>query len=309
LRYLMNGNDCAGAVHYLIGNAKRNDKCTEAWKSIPRRKGVTIVLRAAAVALIACMATAQAAECPRKDALGTSRILSVDPAQYPRVGLKNFPQTLPLDDHEVVLTFDDGPWPPTTPRVLAALAKECVRATFFLIGKPASEHPELVRRIAAEGHTIGHHTWLHRSLMQIKPSETTEEIDHGISAVEMALHGVATSTPSTPFFRFPGFETTPATLDLLQSRGIAVFGADLWASDWNPMTPKQELKLLTDRLKAARKGIILLHDPKAHTAAMLPAFLRYLKDNHYRVVHLVPLDKKPDPVAPAANLSPAAKHD
>src|ERR1700710_1284192 len=134
----------------------------------PALKGVTIVLRAAAIALIACTATVQATECPRKDALGTSRILAVDPAQYPRVGSKNFPQTLPLDDHEVVLTFDDGPWPPTTPRVLAALAKECVRATFFLIGKPASEHPELVRRIAALGHTVGHHTWLHRSLMQIK---------------------------------------------------------------------------------------------------------------------------------------------
>src|SRR5216683_1183618 len=170
----------------------------------------------------------------------------------------------------------------------AAQAQECVRATFFLIGKPASEHPDLVRRIAAEGHTIGHHTWLHRSLMQIKPSETTEEIDHGISAVEMALRGVATSTPSTPFFRFPGFETTPATLDLLQSRGIVVFGTDLWASDWDPMTSKHELKLIIDRLNIARKGIILFHDPKARTAAMLPDFLRYLTDNHYRVVHLVP---------------------
>jgi peptidoglycan/xylan/chitin deacetylase (PgdA/CDA1 family) len=270
-----------------------------------------IVLRAAVIALIACTATAHAADCPRTGALGTSRILAVDAAHTPRVGLKNFPQSLPLDDHEVVLTFDDGPWPPTTPRVLAALAKECVRATFFLIGKPASEHPELVRRIAAEGHTIGHHTWLHRSLMQIKSSETKDEIDHGISAVEKALHGTETSTPSTPFFRFPGFETTPATLELLQSRGIVVFGADLWASDWNSMTPKQELKLLIDRLKIARRGIILLHDPKAQTAAMLPDFLRYLRENHYRVVHLVAAapDKKPEHVPSAANLSPADKHD
>jgi len=229
-----------------------------------------------------------AADCPRKGTLGTSRILEVDAATFPRVGLKSFPQTLPLADHEVVLTFDDGPWPPTTPKVLAALAQQCVRATFFLIGKPASEHPELVRRIAAEGHTIGHHTWLHRSLMQIPPSETTEEIDHGISADEMALHGVATTIPTTPFFRFPGFEMTPATLDLLQSRGIVVFGADLWANDWDPMTPQQELKLITQRLKAARKGIILFHDSKAQTAAMLPAFLRYLRDNDYHVVHVVP---------------------
>src|SRR6266478_6835957 len=245
-------------------------------------------LLATLIASMAWTAAAQAADCPRKGTLGTSRVLSVDAGSTPRIGLKSFPQTLPLGDHEVVLTFDDGPWPRTTPLVLAALAHECVRATFFLIGKPASEHPELVRRIAAEGHTIGHHTWLHRSLMRIPPGETTEEIDHGIAAVETVLHGVATKTPTTPFFRFPGFESTPATLELLQSRGIAVFGTDLWASDWNPMTPSHELKLLTDRLKAARKGIILLHDPKAPTAAMLPAFLRYLKDHHYRVVHLVP---------------------
>jgi peptidoglycan/xylan/chitin deacetylase (PgdA/CDA1 family) len=243
---------------------------------------------AAVVVSIAGPLVASAADCPRKGALGTSRILRVDAAATPRVGLKNFSQTLPLGDHEVVLTFDDGPWPPTTPKVLAALAQECVRATFFLIGKPASEHPELVRRIAAEGHTIGHHTWLHRSLMRIPPSATSEEINRGISADEMALHGVATTTPSTPFFRFPGFETTPTTLDLLQSRGIVVFGADLWASDWVSMTPQQELKLIIDRLKTARKGIILFHDPKARTAAMLPAFLRYLRDNDYRVVHVVP---------------------
>ena len=117
------------------------------------------VLAAALVASMAWMAAAQAADCPRKGTLGTSRVLAVDAATTPRVGLKSFPQTLPLDDHEVVLTFDDGPWPATTPRVLAALAHECVHATFFLIGKPASEHPDLVRRIAAEGHTIGHHTW------------------------------------------------------------------------------------------------------------------------------------------------------
>jgi peptidoglycan/xylan/chitin deacetylase (PgdA/CDA1 family) len=239
-------------------------------------------------ALVAAMAWGAATACPRKDALGTSRILAVDAATSPRVGLKSFPQTLPLEDHEVVLTFDDGPWPPTTPKVLATLAHECVHATFFLIGKPASEHPELVRRIAAEGHTVGHHSWTHPDLAQIKPADAVEQIDHGISAVEMALHGVANTTPSTPFFRFPGFDSTPAELDLLQSRGIVVFGADLWASDWNPMTPKQELKLLTDRLEAAGKGIILLHDPKQQTAAMLPAFLQYLKENHYRVVHLVP---------------------
>ncbi len=199
----------------------------------------------------------------------------------------------------MVLTFDDGPWPGTTPKVLAALARECVLATFFLIGRSASEHPELVRRIAALGHTIGHHTWSHPNIKGLKPEAAAAEIDKGIAAVELALHGattgiaiatpgIAIATPGTPFFRYPYFEMTPATLDLLQKRGISVFGADLWASDWEPMKPARQLKLLTERLQIARKGIILLHDPKAQTADMMPAFLRYLRKHRYRVVHLVP---------------------
>jgi len=242
----------------------------------------------AAIAAAMAWTAAQAAECPRKDALGTSRVLSVDAATSPRVGLKSFPQTLPLADHEVVLTFDDGPWPGTTPRVLATLAHQCVLATFFVIGRHASEHPDMVRRIAGLGHTIGYHTWGHPNLRYMKPDAANAEIDKGIAAVEAALHGTAGTTPGTPFFRFPYFESTPTTLDMLQKRGIVVFGADFWASDWNPMTPNAELKLLIQRLQAAHKGIILLHDPKAQTSAMLPAFLRYLRDNHYHVVHLVP---------------------
>jgi peptidoglycan/xylan/chitin deacetylase (PgdA/CDA1 family) len=245
-------------------------------------------LVATALAAMASIAAAQADECPRKDALGTSRVLAVDAATSPRVGLKSFPQTLPLEDREVVLTFDDGPWPATDSKILAALAGECVHATFFLIGKPASEHPEMVRKMAAAGHTIGYHTWAHRNLKYMQPEAAIDEIDKGISAVEMALHGTATTTPSTPFFRFPYFEMSPPTLENLEKRGIVVFGADFWASDWNKMTPQQELKLLTERLEIAGKGIILLHDPKTQTAAMLPAFLRYLRDHHYRVVHVVP---------------------
>src|SRR5437763_11681980 len=212
------------------------------------------LLTAALIASMTWTAAVRAAECAGCATRSTLRLLRVDAATTPRVGLKQFPQTLPLRDREVVLTFDDGPWPATTPKVLRTLAQECVRATFFLIGKPASQHPELVRRIAAEGHTIGHHTWSHRSLRRIPPSQTGEEIDRGISAVEMALHGVRAIAPTTPFFRFPGFESTPATLELLQARGIVVFGADLWASDWNPITPSQGLKSRNDRHKAAGKG-------------------------------------------------------
>ena len=254
------------------------------------------ILAASILALFALGGTAQAASpaCPRKDALGTSRILAVDTTTFPRVGLKSFPQSLPLRDKEVVLTFDDGPWPPTTRKVLQALAEECVHATFFLIGKPASEHPDIVRLIAASGHTIGHHSWSHPNLAQMPESDAVSQIDRGIAADEKALHGTVTTTPTTPFFRFPGFQSTPRLLDLLQSRGIVVFGADLWASDWQEMSPKQELELLIRRLKEARKGIILLHDPKARTAAMLPAFLRYLRENDYHVVQVVPKEAAVD---------------
>ena len=256
-----------------------------------RHVAIRGALAGAGIALsitLGCCLAAKAATCPRKGTLGTSRELEVDAATFPQIGSKIFPQTLPLRDHEVVLTFDDGPWPPTTPKVLAALKKECVLATFFMIGKPAFEHPTMVRRIAAAGHTIGHHTWTHFDLSHMSESDAFREIDDGIAAVEMAEHGVATTMPTTPFFRFPGFLSTPATLDLLRSRGIVVFGADFWANDWDHLTPKAELRLLTWRLRVARKGIILLHDTQRSTVAILPAFLRYLRDNHYRVVHLVP---------------------
>ena len=247
-------------------------------------------------------ASAAPAQCPREGTLGTSRVLAVDPKIYPRVGLKSFPDTLPLQDHEIVLTFDDGPSPPMTNKVLDTLAAECVRATFFLVGKPASGRSALVKRIAAEGHTIGYHSYTHANLAHISPDAAVEEIDHGIAGVEMALHGVSTTTPSTPFFRFPYFDSTPAELDLLQARGIAVFGADFWASDWEKMSPEEELTLVTSRLEQVHKGILLLHDPQRRTVAMLPAFLRYLKDNGYHIVHIVPAPatqpaQSPDPAS------------
>lgn len=240
-----------------------------------------------AIVLLGSSAVVQAAECPRPGTLGTSRVMVVNPATYPRVGTKSFPGTLPLADKEVVLTFDDGP-AATTPKILAALQAECVHATFFMVGKGAQGLPGMVRKVAAAGHTLGHHTWSHQHLNRIGYAAAIKEIDRGITADEAALHGVATPVPSTPFFRFPFFESTPALLDMLQKRHIAVFGADFWASDWEPMTPDQQLKLLVGRLEAHRKGIILLHDPRAQTAAMLPAFLRYLREHGYKVVHIVP---------------------
>jgi peptidoglycan/xylan/chitin deacetylase (PgdA/CDA1 family) len=238
---------------------------------------------------VAISVAADAAPCPgNPDALGTERVLQVSAATTPRVGRKHFPTTLPLAQKEVVLTFDDGPWPGTTDRVLDALKHECVKASFFLLGENAASHPNLVRREAAEGHTIAHHSYSHPLLAKLPFAAAEAEIDRGIAAVETAATGRTGPKPATPFFRFPGFASSPALLDRLAQRGIVVFGADLWASDWNPMSPAEELSLVMGRLNAAGGGIILLHDTKKQTAAMLPEFPRQLKLQGYQVVHVVP---------------------
>jgi len=248
------------------------------------------------VMLAVAASPARAAPCPGNQvAPGTERVLTVDRSIL-RVGRKHFPTTLPLADKEVVLTFDDGPWPTTTPRVLDALKRECVRATFFLLGRNAAANAALARRELAEGHTVAHHTFSHPLLGRMRPEAAEAEIDRGIAAVETALYGTVHRPPRTPFFRFPGFASSPAELDRLAARGITVFGADLWASDWLPMRPQQELHLVLARLEATRGGIVLFHDTKSHTAAMLPAFLRALKARGYKVVHVVP----PAPAEPAS---------
>jgi peptidoglycan/xylan/chitin deacetylase (PgdA/CDA1 family) len=251
------------------------------------RKSKVAILGALLAAALATAAQG-AAPCPgNADALGTARVLEVDAATTPRVGRKQFPQTLALAPKEVVLTFDDGPWPGTTERILDALRQECVRATFFLIGRNALAHPALAQRELAEGHTVAYHSFSHPMLNRMPIAKAQSDIDRGIAAVESALHGQV-ERRAAPFFRFPYFASTPPLLDWLERRRMVVFGADLWASDWNPMTPEKELRLVMERVEATHGGIVLFHDTKAQTAAMLPAFLRALKTGGYRVVHTAP---------------------
>ena len=218
------------------------------------------------------------------------------------IGLKTYPETLDLHDHEVVLTFDDGPSPATTPAVLDALRQACVKATFFLIGRSAAANPALVRRELAEGHTLGHHSMTHPSvtLRGLDERAGEAEIDAGIAADETAAYGVAPAGgPRVPFFRFPGFADTRHLLDDLDGRHIAVFGADLWAADWLPMSPDAERRRVINLLERSPRhaGIVLFHDTKLSTARMLPDFLRDLRIRGYTVVDVVPAKQGGEPTA------------
>ena len=220
--------------------------------------------------------------------LGVSRVLPVGTLTGGAVGLKTYPQTLALQPGEVVLTFDDGPFPGRTEKVLDALAAECVHATFFMVGQQAERAPALAARVHREGHTIGYHSMTHPVLRHLPVAAAKAEIEDSFKAIDKAVYGFALEEPRTPFFRFPGFADSPELNRWLGMRGIAIFGTDVWASDWEPETPENELKLILARLQKSRGGIVLFHDIQPRTVAMLPEFLRTLKARGYRIVHIEP---------------------
>src|SRR6476619_6484297 len=152
---------------------------------------------------------ASAQNCPGKpDALGTSRVIAIDPREYPRIGAMDRAVALPLSDREVVLTFDDGPIPRYSNPILDILAAQCVRATFFLVGEMARAHPSTARRIFAEGHSIGTHSEDHPLRFgKLPPSLVEYEIDKGIIDVGVAL---GDHRQVAPFFRVPGLARSEA---------------------------------------------------------------------------------------------------
>ena len=215
------------------------------------------------------------------------------------IGLKTYPAAIPLADHEVILTFDDGPDERTTPLVLKALADQCVRATFFAIGRKVDEQPALARREVEEGHNVANHTYTHPqpTLTFMSDLAARADILKGMIAVERDAYGqdFSAGEPTdlgqlklhAPFFRFPGFADTADLRTWFADNDVAIFGTDLWASDWIQMKPDEELKLILGRLEKAGRGMLLFHDNRPWTAEMMPAFLAELKKRGYRVVHVV----------------------
>jgi peptidoglycan-N-acetylglucosamine deacetylase len=221
--------------------------------------------------------------CANPDALGVSRVVEIDTTGGPGFGFEHFKQLDFLADKEIVLTFDDGPWPVNTPAVLKALADECTKAVFFPIGKHATYHPEILKQVAAAGHTVGAHTWSHANLNSKKMTDqlAKDEIEKGYSAVKLAL-GAAPA----PFFRFPELQHGPAAMAYLGSRNIAMFSCDVDSFDFRAKDATQIINTVMTKIDKAGKGIILMHDFQKHTGEALPTLLRRLKAGGYRVVQM-----------------------
>jgi peptidoglycan/xylan/chitin deacetylase (PgdA/CDA1 family) len=226
------------------------------------------------------VALSAAPKCTNPNALGVARTVEIDTTGGPGFGNEHFKQHDFLRNNEVLLTFDDGPWP-TTPAVLKALADECVRATFFPIGKHATYYPEILKQIAEAGHTIGSHTWSHQDLSRKSVQEAKDEIEKGVSAVRMSL-----GAPAAPFFRFPALRHPPEVVTYLGERNIGIFSTDMDSFDFKLRKPEQVVAAVMAKLKKHGKGIVLMHDFQPATAHAVPQLLAELKAGGYKVVHM-----------------------
>ena len=228
---------------------------------------------------------AAAAECANPDAIGISRTIAVDPAEHPRVGSFQYPESLPLNEREIVLTLDDGPRPKGSGEVLDILARECIKATYFIIGRNAREFPDLLKRMQAAGHTIGTHTQNHPLIFDRAAAARIEkEVQDGIASVESVLGPNSVA----PFFRIPGLLRSDTAESVIASKNLMLWSTDVLAHDWKRRINEAGIvRRAIDRLEAkGNKGILLLHDIHPRTVAALPLLLRELKRHNYRFVHV-----------------------
>ncbi len=236
---------------------------------------------AAKPADIKAPAPVQAPVCANPNALGVSRTVQIDTTGGPGLGLSQYKDYDFLQPGEVALTFDDGPWPVTTPAVLAALDAQCTKATFFPVGKHASWHPDILKKVLAHGHTVGSHTWGHMNLAKRPLQDAKDEIEKGISAVSMAA-----GQPIAPFFRFPQLRQTSELKAYLGERNIATFSIDVDSEDFRIKKADKLVGSVMTKLQKTGKGIVLMHDLQKSTAASLPELLAQLKAGGYKIVHI-----------------------
>jgi len=225
---------------------------------------------------------AKAAACA-DGTLGVSRVVEIDTTGGSKFGAPGPEPFQLLQDKEVVLTFDDGPMRRFTRPILDALDEECVKATFFIVGRMALSDPDTLRDTAARGHTIGLHTWSHKRLDRIGAVASKQEIELGLSATALAL-----GQPVAPFFRFPYLGESSAMRAHLKARDIANIAIDVDSRDFLTRNPTVMRKNVMSQLAKKGHGIILFHDIQPATAGGIRALLGELKANGYKIVHIVP---------------------
>jgi len=233
-------------------------------------------------------ATTAIPPCDKPGGIGLSRVVEIDTTGGPGFGFEHFKQYDFLRDKEVVLTFDDGPWPGNTPAVLKTLTDECLKATFFEIGKHATWHPEITKQVIAAGMTVGTHTWSHKDLARNPYAKDIEQAKAEIEMGNSAVHLAAGGGKIAPFFRFPALQHPPQLMSYLAERNIGVFSTDIDSRDFKLHKPEEVIKSVMSQLEKHGKGIILMHDFHRNTAEALPELIRQLKARGFRVVHMVP---------------------
>src|SRR5262245_16930094 len=229
--------------------------------------------------------TAGAEECPA-GALGVSRTIVVDASEHARLGSFQYGESLPLRDREVVLTFDDGPLPPYTNRILDTLASECVKATFFMVGRMVRGYPSVVRRIYNEGHTVANHSQNHPfTFHKMTVDQASKEIEDGFVSLQNVL---GDPKAVSPFFRIPGLLRQNSVEQYLAAHNYMTWSVDFLADDWTHIKSDEVARRAINRVEARGRGILLLHDIQPATALAFPEILRELKARGFKIVHVVP---------------------
>ncbi|MCB1438177.1 MAG: polysaccharide deacetylase family protein [Nitratireductor sp.] len=217
---------------------------------------------------------------------GISRTIVLDPSRVTAVAGRE--SSLGLRDREVVLTFDDGPVPGSTETILDTLKENCLKATFFSVGKMARAHSAIARRIVREGHTLGHHTHDHERLTAYSSAEAEHYVEDGIAMVEKAAYGNASREVRVPFFRYPYLARNGRTDSVLRQHGLIRIGANIDSLDWKRVEPERIVDRVMGILEKQGRGIILMHDIHRRTANALPLLIDRLREGGYRIVHLKP---------------------
>ncbi|RUM15680.1 polysaccharide deacetylase family protein [Rhizobium phaseoli] len=187
---------------------------------------------------------------------------------------------LKLQDKEVILSFDDGPIPGRTDKVLTILDQFGVKGAFMMVGEMAEMHPALARKVAMGGNTIGSHTYDHANLSSLGFDAAMAEVIKGQLAVTKA-----TGT-DVSFFRFPYLSESHRLRAAIAMRDMVVMDVDIDSKDYFATTPVSVTQRTMDQLHKRGHGIILMHDIHKRTAKMLPTLLSELEAEGYKVVTL-----------------------